>query len=899
MRFCKEFAMLILVCASNFACSAVQGKYEMNTIPSWGDIAIVHGRGTDAAMDSPEAIANIIKHWKGRGFTGVYLRTDLVQLDPNELIRNSEKEQENPRLAVLWKWIDVITAQIDIHGIMQREADAQGFKYWAYHPHLFSDGAPGNVGTPGSGRMVPWPYCMKYNYDHPEVVTVDRKGKHFYMVSEYGYPGVRKSKVNEFVYMAKKLGLKRFVADLRSEALQIQAAPDKADQYGFNEPVVTDMKRLYGVDIMTDPRFDVYSPKYDPCDAMVQKWYDLRGSYFTEFLRELRASLKAVDPKIELAISISGDHVGPPMGNWRLDWRTWVNEGLIDEIISPAFFEATIDKDSGSKAYLTNVLQGKGIISDTALRDYIKQSKHPEIRIIATMAPSYFYPAPPAGADGWRCDVWYDCYTLGWYQRWQQWKKDIKSFGYIKFLEQDFDTFPLKNSGYAGGWGDGWYSPKLHACPGCWYKLGDGNDARPVTQNLIKHGEKGNAIKLTCAVDGKCTLVGWHASAPDRSNFTDCIDNAITNGISVFEFWLYRDKSNSSVSVYFQGDDYEKDVALHISQEGGKLSYSDAGKWIASNYALLPGQWQKFVIKVNCEKESYSAYAGADEKIRLCENVKYSIPKTRYVVLHGLEHEPIAVPAYRTFKLVQFVPEGPAGNITYVDDVLVKWVPNLHYMQPGGKVYFADNFESDTVGSFSDNVHVAGQWKITGNEPNSYFIENGTSYGEGVKCLRAMGGGDMIAGKQKKLSLDTGMTITVDCDVYVRSNSSFPNLIPNPTTKSDHRATISLEKGPAQYAAAISAGDGTWRYYEEGKFVDSGVPIAYDVWNHVQMALDTSSDTYKIVVQPLGELPVPVGKAKCGSAAGKDKVYLRISPSKAVKGFSCYDNIEIRYGELQ
>jgi hypothetical protein len=146
--------------------------------------------------------------------------------------------------------------------------------------------------------------------------------------------------------------------------------------------------------------------------------------------------------------------------------------------------------------------------------------------------------------------------------------------------------------------------------------------------------------------------------------------------------------------------------------------------------------------------------------------------------------------------------------------------------------------------------------------------------------------------------LEADMTITVDFDVYVRSSSSFPYILPDPTTKSDHRATIGLQKGPNAYVAAVFAGDGTWQYFDGDKFVDSKVHIAYDVWNHVQMAIDTSSGRYKVVVQPIGELPTFLGAATWGSKARKkDKVYLCIRPSQSEMGFSCYDNVLIACGQ--
>ena len=43
--------------------------YKKNLIPSWGDLCLVYGPGTDASMDTDQAMENMVRHWKGRGFT--------------------------------------------------------------------------------------------------------------------------------------------------------------------------------------------------------------------------------------------------------------------------------------------------------------------------------------------------------------------------------------------------------------------------------------------------------------------------------------------------------------------------------------------------------------------------------------------------------------------------------------------------------------------------------------------------------------------------------------------------------------------------------------------------------------------------------------------------------------
>src|SRR5262249_45393685 len=252
-------------CLALAQCHADSVNFENYAVPSWGDVVWVYGPGTDPAMDTPQALEHMIQHWKGRGFTGVTLRTDLAQLDPSMLRRNPPVKRD-PRLAVIWNYIDEVSDSYDLFGFGAKAAEAAGFQFWAWHPHLYSDGAPETVGGPGPGRIWPWTYCARYTYDHPEVVTVDRKGNPYWMVREYAYPGARSSKVAEFVHMAKTYNLKYLISCMRSESSQIQPPPDKADRFGFNQPVVEDMKRLYGVDIMTEPRFDVDRSEFDPRD---------------------------------------------------------------------------------------------------------------------------------------------------------------------------------------------------------------------------------------------------------------------------------------------------------------------------------------------------------------------------------------------------------------------------------------------------------------------------------------------------------------------------------------------------------------------------------------------------------------------------------------------------------
>ena len=72
----KDVLILTLLAVTVGSASAELPLPKRNLIPSCGDMCLVYGLGTDAAMDTAEAMENMVRHWKGHGFTGVYLRTD-------------------------------------------------------------------------------------------------------------------------------------------------------------------------------------------------------------------------------------------------------------------------------------------------------------------------------------------------------------------------------------------------------------------------------------------------------------------------------------------------------------------------------------------------------------------------------------------------------------------------------------------------------------------------------------------------------------------------------------------------------------------------------------------------------------------------------------------------------
>ena len=134
--------------------------------------------------------------------------------------------------------------------------------------------------------------------------------------------------------------------------------------------------------------------------------------------------------------------------------------------------------------------------------------------------------------------------------------------------------------------------------------------------------------------------------------------------------------------------------------------------------------------------------------------------------------------------------------------------------------------------------------------------------------------------------------MTIDVDVFIRSDNRYPNMLPNPLTKSRHQTALGLTAtDPTQPVLGVYAGGGTWQYWDRDKYVNSNTKIAYDVWNHLQMAFDTATGTYQVVVQPVGEVPTRVVKG-VRAVATKDVRFV-ISPSNSADHTSLYDNLLI------
>lgn len=104
-------------------------------------------------------------------------------------------------------------------------------------------------------------------------------------------------------------------------------------------------------------------------------------------------------------------------------------------------------------------------------------------------------------------------------------------------------------------------------------------------------------------------------------------------------------------------------------------------------------------------------------------------------------------------------------------------------------------------------------------------------------------------------------------------------------------------KGSNDYAAVALASGGTWWLWDGARFVDTKARVTYDVWNHVQIAVDAPTGAYRFVIQPVGEMPTLAGTAKLGEAiVTNSDLEFFIDTSDTPEHVSLYDNVLVTAG---
>jgi len=212
---------------------------------------------------------------------------------------------------------------------------------------------PGPVRYPAVTILeTEFPWMYRFAREHPQYQLVDRNGRrHHYGVMEWAYPEARRYWTNLVQDIVTRYDVDGLYLDTRTECM----APDYADQFGFNPPVVEEYRRRYGVDMLTQ-------------DFDIEAWRALRGEYFTQFLSEISSVAHGRGKPLSLGTA-RGDYIGFPLGNMKLEWRKWIATKTIDEL--------HLDEQGWAwgrhgYGYLTDPETGRGLapIEEMVRRDY-------------------------------------------------------------------------------------------------------------------------------------------------------------------------------------------------------------------------------------------------------------------------------------------------------------------------------------------------------------------------------------------------------------------------------------------------------------------------------------------------------------------------------------------------
>jgi len=138
----------------------------------------------------------------------------------------------------------------------------------------------------------------------------------------YAYPEVREFRLAEI----------REITGYQPDGLLLDIArshnhyePKTPDQFGYNQPIVEEYRRRWGVNIL-DREFDR------------DKWWRLQGEYLTLFLKEASAEIRGHNQKVAVAFKPNPGNPyyegngRPILSKMHYDYPAWISEGIIDEI---------------------------------------------------------------------------------------------------------------------------------------------------------------------------------------------------------------------------------------------------------------------------------------------------------------------------------------------------------------------------------------------------------------------------------------------------------------------------------------------------------------------------------------------------------------------------------------
>ncbi|NQU45226.1 hypothetical protein HQ520_18235 [bacterium] len=149
------------------------------------------------------------------------------------------------------------------------------------------------------------------------------KGKNMHLIGSLHpcYPEVRRYWLDEIRDRCVKAGVDGITIRISNHSCWTS----EREMYGFNQPVVDEYMKRYGVDIRTEP--------WDE-----EKLKEINGEYLTLFLRELKENLKKADLPLQLHVNfhfgaeVPGSRANNVPWTFAYDWKEWIEDDIADSI---------------------------------------------------------------------------------------------------------------------------------------------------------------------------------------------------------------------------------------------------------------------------------------------------------------------------------------------------------------------------------------------------------------------------------------------------------------------------------------------------------------------------------------------------------------------------------------
>lgn len=186
---------------------------------------------------------------------------------------------------------------------------------------------------------------------HPGICRVDRFGRPQYGVWEYRYKEAREATIERFLYEIQAYEFDGMLVSTRTHSVPAM----DGEEFGYNDVIEKELVERTGVSFR-DADYEFRTDVQETRRRIV-------GESLTLFLRELRQAWPR-NKKLYIGIPRT-DYFGPPYGNIFIDWRTWLNEKLVDglylgELSGKALYRWAI-KERDYRNYIADEEAGKGV----------------------------------------------------------------------------------------------------------------------------------------------------------------------------------------------------------------------------------------------------------------------------------------------------------------------------------------------------------------------------------------------------------------------------------------------------------------------------------------------------------------------------------------------------------